>query len=145
MMKRILTGIAAAGSILLLSLMAQAQPGPMVGAWVGQGVDPNTGVAVQVQYTFMPSGQFQKSFAMQVGYSGGFDWIAGDWFTDGPLLRLEVRQHYATGGGNQGQLPPGELWYYEMPDPQTLVLTHALCVQQQLNHPDCRLVLTRAQ
>jgi hypothetical protein len=32
-----------------------------------------------------------------------------------------------------------------MPNPSMLVLTHALCVQQQLDRPDCTLQLTRAQ
>jgi len=30
--------------------------------------------------SFIPTGEFQMSFAMQVGYSGGYDWIAGYWF-----------------------------------------------------------------
>ncbi|MCB1490112.1 MAG: hypothetical protein KDJ88_21965 [Bauldia sp.] len=135
-------------AILLATLggtMARAQQSGIVGAWVTQGMDPATGTAIRVEYSFMPTGQFQKSFGMQVGASGGYDWIAGRWFTEGQWLRLEVQQHYSTSTGSNGPLPPGELWLYAMPNMNTLVLTHSACVQQQLQRPDCVLQLTRAQ
>lgn len=145
MLIRRLVIVAGALIFVLVGAAAQAQPGPMVGAWVGQGTDPATGTVIRVEYSFIPTGEFQKSFAMQVGLSGGYDWIAGRWFTQGQWLRLEVLRHYSTSTGSDGPLPAGELWYYEMPNHNTLVLTHSLCVQQQLNRPDCKLQLTRAQ
>jgi|GEM_PF-3933975 len=117
----------------------------LVGAWVGQAVDPTSGTAMKVEYALNPDGTFQKSFAMQVGMSGGFDWIAGRWFTQGDWLRLEVLDHYSSHSGNQGPLPAGELWQWRPPQNGMLMLTHALCVQQQLNRPDCVLTLRRAQ
>ncbi len=138
-------GVAATLIFVLVGATAVAQPGPMVGAWVGQGTDPATGTVVRVEYSFMATGEFQKSFAMQVGVSGGYDWIAGRWFTQEQWLRLEVHQHYSTSTGSNGPLPPGELWYYEMPNQNTLILTHSLCVQHNLNRPDCKLQLSRAQ
>lgn len=117
----------------------------VVGGWIGQGADPNSGALMRFKYSFMPNGTFQKSFAMQVGFSGSYDWIGGVWFTDGQWLRLEVRQHYSSATGSSGPLPGGELWRYQMPNANTLVLTHALCVQHNLNRPDCVLQLTRGQ
>ncbi len=143
MLIRWLVRIAGALAFVLTGTLAQAQP--LVGGWVGQGADPNTGTVMRVQYSLMPNGTFQKTFAMQAGLSGGYDWIAGIWFTDGQWLRLEVKQHYSSSSGDNGPLPPGELWLYQMPNQNTLVLTHALCVQQQLNRPDCQLRLTRGQ
>ena len=131
--------------LALAGTLAQAQPASLVGGWVGQGADPNTGTVMRVQYSLMPNGTFQKTFAMQAGMSGGYDWIAGVWFTDNQWLRLEVRQHYSSSSGSNGPLPAGELWLYRMPNQNTLLLTHALCVQQQLNRPDCQLQLTRGQ
>ncbi len=131
--------------LLLAGTLSQAQSATLVGGWVGQGNDPNTGTVKRVQYSLMPNGTFQKSFAMQLGMSGGYDWIAGVWFTEGQWLRLEVRQHYSSSSGTGGPLPPGELWLYRMPSDNTLMLTHALCVQQHLNRPDCVLQLTRGQ
>ena len=131
--------------VALGGTIARAQESLIVGAWVAEGADPATGTMMRVEYSFMPTGEFQKSFGMKVGASGGYDWIAGRWFTEGQWLRLEVQQHYSTSTGSNGPLPPGELWLYAMPNRNMLVLTHSLCVQQQLTRPDCVLRLTRAQ
>ncbi|MBB4285568.1 hypothetical protein [Roseospira goensis] len=131
-------------AMLLVGGPAQAQQ-ELVGAWVGQGTDPMSGATMQVEYSLMPDGTFQKSFALQMGYASGYDWIAGVWFTEGPWLRFEVRDHYSTHQGSRGPLPAGELWAWRLEGPGTLVLTHALCVQQGLTRPDCVLTLQRAR
>ena len=123
-------------AILFTAATAQAQS--VVGGWVGQGVEPFTGLPTQVQYSFFPTGEFQKSFAMP----GGYDYVAGTWFTQGEILRLDVREHYSTAG--EGPLPPGESWYFEMPNANTLVLVNAACPSPQMIDL-CRLVLQRAQ
>ncbi len=132
---RRLIAIAGAFIFVLAGTLAGAEAASLVGGWVGQGADPNSGTVMRVQYSIMPNGTFQKSFAMQAGLSGGYDWIAGIWFTEGQWLRFEVRQHYSSSSGSNGPLPPGELWLVEMPNQNTLLLTHALCVQQHLNRP----------
>ncbi|MEZ5666579.1 MAG: hypothetical protein R3F55_03920 [Alphaproteobacteria bacterium] len=109
----------------------------VVGAWTAQSVDQMTGVPFAVQYGFFDDGTYQKS--LQIG--AGYDYIAGPWFTQGNLLRLEVRQHWSTAG--EGPTPPGELWYFERRGGQ-LVLVNAACPSPQMAAL-CTLVLNRAQ
>jgi hypothetical protein len=149
-------GLAAARSavarllaVLMLALglgtaPAQAQDA-LVGAWQGRGMDPSSGAVIGMEYLFNADGTFQKSLGMQLGVSGGYTWIAGTWFTEGEWLRLEVREHYDTHQGNREPRPPGELWVWRLLEPATLQLTHSLCVQQQINRPDCVLILQRVR
>ncbi|WP_299444417.1 hypothetical protein [uncultured Rhodospira sp.] len=149
------TSVSAAGQATALRLIvslalalwlgpaqAQAQQ-ELVGAWQGQGMDPSSGALIGMEYLFNPDGTFQKSLGLQVGPSSGYTWIAGVWFTEGQWLRLEVREHYDTHQGNRGPQPPGELWVWRLLEPATLQLTHSLCVQQQIDRPDCVLILQR--
>ena len=136
--------LASAAVVMLTGALAAARAETVVGAWAGQYNDAN-GTAIRIEYGFMPNGTYQKTFAMQVGLSGGYDWVAGIWFMDGAWLRLEVKQHYSSSSGDSGPLPGGELWQVRMPNPNTLVLTHALCVQHNLTRPDCVLPLMRTQ
>lgn len=133
--------------VLALGLMpgqAQAQQ-ELVGAWQGQGMDPSSGAVIGMEYLFNPDGTFQKSLGLQMGASSGYTWIAGVWFTEGQWLRLEVREHYDTHQGNRGPRPPGELWVWRLLEPATLQLTHSLCVQHQINRPDCVLILQQVR
>ena len=82
---------------------------------------------------------------MQVGYAGGYDWIAGRWFIQDRWLRLEVLKHYSTSTGSNGPLPRANSGPVRCRTQNTQVLTHSLCVRQQLNRPDCKLQLTLAQ
>ncbi|SDE81082.1 hypothetical protein [Rhodospira trueperi] len=117
----------------------------LVGAWQGHGMDPSSGAVIGMEYLFNADGTFQKSLGMQLGVSGGYTWVAGIWFTEGEWLRLEVREHYDTHQGSRGPRPPGELWVWRLLEPATLQLTHSLCVQQQINRPDCVLILQRVR
>ncbi len=145
MLNRRLIIMAGALVFFLAGALAPAQAATVVGAWVGQYNDPANGTAMRVEYSIMPNGTYQKTFAIQLGISGGYDWVAGVWFMDDQWLRFEVKQHYSSSSGNSGPLPGGELWRVQMPNANLLVLTHSLCVQQQLNRPDCVLRLNRAQ
>ncbi len=143
LIRRLSTIAGALFALFLFAAPAEAQS--VVGAWAGQYTDPNSGTVMRIEYGFMPNGTYQKTFAMRAGLSGGYDWVAGIWFMDGQWLRLEVKQHYSSSSGSNGPLPGGELWLVQMPHANALVLTHSLCVQQQLNRPDCVLQLARTQ
>ena len=143
--RRLFVILAGVLAVFLVVAPVQAQTAQVVGGWVGQFTDPNSGTVMRIKYSFMPNGTFQKSFAMQAGLAGGYDWVAGFWFTEGQWLRLEVKQHYSSATGNSGPMPGGELWFVRMPNANVMVLTHALCVQQNLNRPDCVLQLMRGQ
>ena len=143
MMKQQVQGALRSLAFALIWLMASQgaasaqSAADVVGAWVAQSVDQMTGMPFAVQYSFFDNGSYQKTLQMGPGY----DYIAGPWFTQDNLLRLEVQEHWSTAG--EGPTPAGELWYFERRGNQ-LVLVHAACPSQQMIAM-CTLVLTRAQ